>query len=266
MKIALIGASGFVGSAILQELLARKHQVSAIVTNLSKLPQHPQLSGVAADAYQASQIAAAVAGHDAVISAFNPGWDKADIQALAVKGHDTIVAGVKQAGVKRFLEVGGAGDWKWRPACNWWTPGIPGGMEGRRAGRARSVAPPARRKRAGLDLRFAAGLPPPWRTQRQIPAGRRSIAVQRRQAGRYQRGRPGRGHRRRTGKTATSAPPLHRRRGLNPKPGASGLFTSAPLRLAQRAFRPSEPCHQDARQLPPVESLTQLSPDSIILN
>ncbi|MCD5360917.1 NAD(P)-dependent oxidoreductase [Chromobacterium aquaticum] len=109
MKIALIGASGFVGSAILQELLARKHQVSAIVTNLSKLPQHPQLSGVAADAYQASQIAAAVAGHDAVISAFNPGWDKADIQALAVKGHDTIVAGVKQARVKRFLEVGGAG-------------------------------------------------------------------------------------------------------------------------------------------------------------
>ena len=109
MKIALIGASGFVGSAILQELLARKHQVSAIVTNLSKLPQHPQLSGVAADAYQASQIAAAVAGHDAVISAFNPGWDKADIQALAVKGHDAIVAGVKQAGIKRFLEVGGAG-------------------------------------------------------------------------------------------------------------------------------------------------------------
>ncbi|PXX48265.1 NAD(P)-dependent oxidoreductase [Aquitalea magnusonii] len=109
MKIALIGASGFVGSAILQELLARQHQVSAIVSRPERLPAHPQLHAVKADAYDAATIASAVAGHDMVISAFNPGWDKADIRALFLKGHAAIVAGVKQAGVKRFLEVGGAG-------------------------------------------------------------------------------------------------------------------------------------------------------------
>ncbi|WP_199054586.1 NAD(P)-dependent oxidoreductase [Aquitalea sp. ASV15] len=109
MKIALIGASGFVGSAILQELLARQHQVSAIVSRPERLPAHPQLHAVKADAYDAAAIASAVAGHDMVISAFNPGWDKADIRALFLKGHAAIVAGVKQAGVKRFLEVGGAG-------------------------------------------------------------------------------------------------------------------------------------------------------------
>jgi uncharacterized protein YbjT (DUF2867 family) len=38
MKIALIGATGFVGSAVLQELLARQHQVSAIVSRPERLP------------------------------------------------------------------------------------------------------------------------------------------------------------------------------------------------------------------------------------
>ncbi|WP_199103088.1 NAD(P)-dependent oxidoreductase [Aquitalea sp. ASV11] len=109
MKIALIGATGFVGSAVLQELLARQHQVSAIVSRPERLPAHPQLTAVKADAYDADAIAQAVAGHDMVISTFNPGWDKADIRALFLKGHAAIVAGVKQAGVKRFLEVGGAG-------------------------------------------------------------------------------------------------------------------------------------------------------------
>jgi hypothetical protein len=48
-----------------------------------------------------------------VISTFNPGWDKADIRALFLKGHAAIVAGVKQAGVPAF--------WKWAvpAACMW---------------------------------------------------------------------------------------------------------------------------------------------------
>ncbi|WP_372868441.1 NAD(P)H-binding protein, partial [Pseudomonas sp.] len=33
MKLALIGASGFVGAAVLQEALNRGHQVTAIVRN-----------------------------------------------------------------------------------------------------------------------------------------------------------------------------------------------------------------------------------------
>jgi uncharacterized protein len=37
MKIALIGATGFVGSAILQEALERGHEVTAIVRHPEKL-------------------------------------------------------------------------------------------------------------------------------------------------------------------------------------------------------------------------------------
>ena len=43
MKIALIGATGFVGSAILKEALERGHEVTAIVRNLEKIKPHPKL-------------------------------------------------------------------------------------------------------------------------------------------------------------------------------------------------------------------------------
>lgn len=43
MKIALIGATGFIGSVILQEALNRGHQVTGIVRHPEKLPQHPNL-------------------------------------------------------------------------------------------------------------------------------------------------------------------------------------------------------------------------------
>lgn len=109
MKIALIGATGFVGSAVLQELLARGHQVTAIVRHVDKLPQHAALTPSATDVYDPAQVAAAVAGHDAVISAFNPGWGTPDIQNRFVTGFNAITAGVRQAGLSRYLVVGGAG-------------------------------------------------------------------------------------------------------------------------------------------------------------
>jgi len=39
MKVALIGASGFVGTAILNELVQRDHQVTAIVRHPEKVKQ-----------------------------------------------------------------------------------------------------------------------------------------------------------------------------------------------------------------------------------
>ncbi|MGL5155456.1 MAG: NAD(P)H-binding protein, partial [Aeromonas veronii] len=50
MKIALIGASGFVGSAILNEAISRGHHVTAIVRDVSKVAAHPQVTAVAVDA------------------------------------------------------------------------------------------------------------------------------------------------------------------------------------------------------------------------
>ena len=109
MKIALIGATGFVGTAVVAELLQRGHHVTALVRNPAKLAPQPNLTSKALDANSPDAVATAVKGHDAVISAFNPGWDVPELYAQFMKGNDAIVAGVEQSGVKRLLVVGGAG-------------------------------------------------------------------------------------------------------------------------------------------------------------
>jgi len=109
MKIALIGATGFVGAAVLPELLSRKHDVTALSRDPSKLQAQPHLTTRALDVYDSAAVAEAVRGHDAVVSAFNPGWNEAELYALFMKGNDAIVQGTQAAGVKRLLVVGGAG-------------------------------------------------------------------------------------------------------------------------------------------------------------
>jgi len=109
MKIALIGATGFVGAAALEELLQRGHQVTALVRNPARLAPRTALTPQALDANDADAVASAVKGHDAVVSAFNPGWDAPDLYARFMQGSAAIVTGVEQAGVQRLLVVGGAG-------------------------------------------------------------------------------------------------------------------------------------------------------------
>jgi len=109
-KTAIIGASGFVGTAILKEALDRGHQVTAIVRNPEKIETvHPNLTVKKGDAFNEAEIAGLVAGHDAVISAYNGGWTNPDLYNDFLKGSRAIEAAVKQSGVKSFIVVGGAG-------------------------------------------------------------------------------------------------------------------------------------------------------------
>lgn len=109
MKIALIGATGFVGAPLLEELLQRGHQVTVLARHPGKLAPRLGLSVVQADAQDAAQVRQAVAGHDAVLSAYNPGWTVPDIHDQFLQGTRAIYAGVREAGVRRLLVVGGAG-------------------------------------------------------------------------------------------------------------------------------------------------------------
>lgn len=109
MNIALIGATGFVGSAVLNELLQRGHRVTALARHPDKLAARERLTVVRADAQDVAQVAQAVLGHDAVLSAYNPGWGQPDIYEQYLRGTRAIVAGTRQAGVRRLLVVGGAG-------------------------------------------------------------------------------------------------------------------------------------------------------------
>ena len=109
MKLALIGPTGFVGSAILTEALQRGHAVTALSRHPEKLAAQPGLHVARADVLDPAQVADAVAGHDAVISAYNPGWSDPQIHDNFLRGTRAIFDGVKRVGVKRLLVVGGAG-------------------------------------------------------------------------------------------------------------------------------------------------------------
>jgi putative NADH-flavin reductase len=109
MNIALIGGTGFVGSALLQELLQRGHQVTALARDTAKYTPRDGLKVVQADVLDAEQVARAVKGHDAVVSAYNPGWTTPDLGKVFLQGSQAIVDGVKRSGVKRLLVIGGAG-------------------------------------------------------------------------------------------------------------------------------------------------------------
>ena len=109
MHIVLVGATGFVGAALLQEALHRGHTVTAIVRHPEKLARQAGLVAKAGDVYDADHLAMVIRGHDALISAFNPGWQHPDLYDDQVRGTKSIIAAVKKAGLTRVLWVGGAG-------------------------------------------------------------------------------------------------------------------------------------------------------------
>ena len=109
-EIVLIGASGFVGSAILKEALDRGFKVIAVVRHPEKIKTvHKDLIVKQYDVSSADAVAEVCKGADAVISAYNPGWKNPDIAKETTLVYKAILEGVRKAGVKRFLVVGGAG-------------------------------------------------------------------------------------------------------------------------------------------------------------
>jgi uncharacterized protein len=109
MKIALFGANGTIGQRILQESLARGHEVTAVVRDPSRFDRESEnLQAVGGDVTEAASVAEAVKGHDAIISAVGPKLPDGDPQVLVAAAH-ALLDGAVQANVKRLIVVGGAG-------------------------------------------------------------------------------------------------------------------------------------------------------------
>lgn len=108
-KIALIGATGFVGAEILKEALSRGNSVTALVRHPEKVEKADGVTAIKADVFDTDALAKQIAGHDIVISAFNPGWTDSNIRENHIKGSRSINEAAKKAGVKRVIVVGGAG-------------------------------------------------------------------------------------------------------------------------------------------------------------
>ena len=133
-KVALIGATGFVGSAILNELLSRGYQVEALVRDPEKMKVKSSLLTVTKiDVADEKALESALKGYDNVISAYNPGWANPNIYADTLANYPKILDASKKAGVKRLLIVGGAGTLFVKPGVRLidtgtlpdaWVPGV----------------------------------------------------------------------------------------------------------------------------------------------
>ena len=114
MKIALIGASGFIGSAIREELLSRGHQVTALVSQAHKLTQQDHLQIETSDVQDLPRLTTQLASYDAVISAFS-GHAQSNTLDYYIAGIRNIIQASKHAEVARLLVVGGAGSLEIKP-------------------------------------------------------------------------------------------------------------------------------------------------------
>ncbi|WP_272526616.1 NAD(P)-dependent oxidoreductase [Providencia sp. PROV219] len=112
MKISIIGATGFVGRALVAEALLRHHQVTAISLHSNQLSQHAHLITAAGDITDIPWLTSRLKGQDVVISAFNGGWQNPNLYQDTVAGNLAILHAVQKSMVKRFIVVGGAGSLK----------------------------------------------------------------------------------------------------------------------------------------------------------
>jgi putative NADH-flavin reductase len=108
MKLFLIGGTGNVGREILAEALSRGHQVTALTRDPAKLAGKAGVAPVKGDIQDSATLATQIAGHDAVIVSYNPGWMDPEAREKTVSGAESVMAAARKAGVKRLFFVGGA--------------------------------------------------------------------------------------------------------------------------------------------------------------
>ena len=104
MKIALFGATGRVGRAILTLLLEQDIKVTALVRNPEKVEPHVGLTVLQGDARNTADIVETLAGVDAVISAL--GTDKTTVLTESITH---IISIMQKEHLKRIITIGTAG-------------------------------------------------------------------------------------------------------------------------------------------------------------
>jgi len=108
-KVAVIGATGFVGKQVVNELSNRGYAVNAIARDSSKIEAKDNVTATNADVNNVEELAKILEGNDAVINTFNAGWTNPNLYDDFLNGSRNIEKAVEKSGVKRFITVGGAG-------------------------------------------------------------------------------------------------------------------------------------------------------------
>ncbi|MGL6027344.1 MAG: NAD(P)-dependent oxidoreductase, partial [Vibrio sp.] len=107
MKIAILGASGWIGSHLMAEAKRRGHQVVAIVRDPAKVTRSDVTVYQWDSQDAASSLTSALQGVDAVLASI--GGRAAGNHAIVAQTAQRLLNELPAAGVDRLLWVGGAG-------------------------------------------------------------------------------------------------------------------------------------------------------------
>jgi putative NADH-flavin reductase len=133
MKIAIVGATGFIGSKLRDEAVSRGHVVTALTRSPGKLPRRDHIIPALSDVNDVATLTAYFRGRDAVIHSYAPGrgLGAEELMEKQRAGTLSIIAAVKAAGIKRLLAVGGAGSLEVAPGvAHFDTPEFPAAYQG----------------------------------------------------------------------------------------------------------------------------------------
>jgi putative NADH-flavin reductase len=107
MKLLILGATGGIGMELVRQALEHKHAVTAFVRSADKLRTYAQrINVVQGNLLNSGELANAMAGHDAVLSAFGPRVPiaKTDTHLLRDFGA-SLTSAMKLSGVRRGIVV-----------------------------------------------------------------------------------------------------------------------------------------------------------------
>lgn len=109
MKVAVFGATGGIGSDVVDRALAAGHEVVAASRDPDKVEPRAGVTVAGTDITDAQGVAQAVRGVDAVVWAVGPTSNSPDEPHRFERGAQNLVAGMRSAGVKRLVALSGAG-------------------------------------------------------------------------------------------------------------------------------------------------------------
>ena len=107
MKIAIFGATGGTGRALVEQALAMGHPVTCLVRDPTRMASREGITTMQGDARDADAVAQVVAGQDAVLSALGSASLKEN--DLLDRASANILRGMQQHGVRRLIVLGAAG-------------------------------------------------------------------------------------------------------------------------------------------------------------
>jgi len=107
MKLLLLGATGGIGIELVRQAIERGHTVTAFVRSRQALaPYSARTTILQGDLLESSRLAHAIAGHDAVLSAFGPRLPIAGSDAHLLRNFASVlVTAMQQALVPRAVVV-----------------------------------------------------------------------------------------------------------------------------------------------------------------